>query len=124
MFARAKVHIPVGLEKFKGRFFELGTRKKELGTRGDEFPRKSREFPTHFYDPATNFRHFQNHCKKRRTAIPQPERNSYGFSLIVNVLPLPGSLSTVSVPLCASTKSRDMDRPRPVPCTFVPGTRK
>ena len=41
-----------------------------------------------------------------------------------NLLPLPSSLSTVSVPLCAYTKSREMDSPSPLPCIFVPGTRK
>ena len=46
------------------------------------------------------------------------------FSRSVKQLPLPISLSTVNVPPCASTKSREMESPSPLPCTLVPGTRK
>ena len=46
------------------------------------------------------------------------------FNRSVKQLPLPISLSTVSVPPCASTKSREMESPSPLPCTLVPGTRK
>ena len=48
----------------------------------------------------------------------------YAFSRIMNLLPFPNSLSTVSVPPCASTKSFEMESPSPLPCTFVRGTRK
>lgn len=48
----------------------------------------------------------------------------HAFNRITNVLPSPSLLSTVSVPLWASTKSREIDRPKPLPCTLVPGTRK
>ena len=49
---------------------------------------------------------------------------SYAFNLSIKRLPFPNSLSTERVPPCASTKSLDIDNPNPLPCTFVPGTRK
>ena len=45
-------------------------------------------------------------------------------SVIVNRLPCPIWLSTPIVPPCASTNSFEIASPRPLPCTFVPGTRK
>ena len=48
----------------------------------------------------------------------------HAFNRITNILPSPSLLSTVRVPLWASTKSREIDRPKPLPCTLVPGTRK
>lgn len=54
----------------------------------------------------------------------QSDNTCYDFNRIIKVLPLPNSLCTVREPLCASTKSREMERPKPLPCTLVPGTRK
>ncbi len=56
--------------------------------------------------------------------FPEPVRRIYTGSRIENRLPLPISLSTEIVPPCASTNSFEMANPSPLPCTFVPGTRK
>lgn len=60
----------------------------------------------------------------RPDTFPEPVRRIYTGSRIENRLPLPISLSTEIVPPCASTNSFEMASPSPLPCTFVPGTRK
>ena len=60
----------------------------------------------------------------RPDTFPEPVRRIYTGSRIENRLPLPISLSTEIVPPCASTNSFEMANPSPLPCTFVPGTRK
>ena len=60
----------------------------------------------------------------RPDTFPEPVCRIYTGSRIENRLPLPISLSTEIVPPCASTNSFEMASPSPLPCTFVPGTRK
>lgn len=85
---------------------------------GGIFPRWSHSFYTFF------LYHFDWRCLPPKQKEQPSPFNNYAFNRITNILPFPNSLSTVKVPLCASTKSREIDKPKPLPCTFVPGTRK